>query len=231
VTPVRIVRAGDSALLANFGDQIDPDINDRVVATAAALQRMRLRGVRDIVPAFASVAVYFDPLVADVAELADRLHAAAAVDAVSTAAAVPIDIPVCYEPPFAPDLDEVARFARSTPDEVVQLHAARVYRVFMLGFLPGFAYLGIVDPRIAAPRRHTPRTDVPAGSVAIAGGQTGVYPRRSPGGWNIIGRTSLPMVSAGSEPHARLSAGDRVRFRPVSRREFDEAAAPAGPVR
>lgn len=221
---LRVVAAGDAVLMAEFADLIDPAVNARAVNLSRALRADRIAGVRDIVPTFRTVAVYFDPLVADPDALARRLRELC--DTTSddpTANAAEVDIPVCYAPEFGADLEEVARFARLTPDDVVAIHAGRVYRAFMLGFVPGFAYLGTVDERIAAPRRAFPRVQVPAGSVAIAGQLTGVYPSRTPGGWNIIGRTPLAMVSWDREPCTLLNPGDVVRFHPIDRGEFDRA--------
>jgi inhibitor of KinA len=134
-------------------------------------------------------------------------------------------VPVCYDADLAPDLAGVAAFGGCSTDEVVALHTGRVYRVYMVGFIPGFAYLAEVDPRIAAPRRATPRTAVPAGSVAIAGGQTGIYPAVTPGGWNIIGRTALKPYDPGRADSLLFHVGAEVRFRAVTRTEFERGAA------
>jgi inhibitor of KinA len=229
MSDLRVVAAGDAVLVAEFADRIDPALNARAIGLSRALGAERIAGVRDIVPTFRSVAVYFDPLVTDAGALARRLRnlGDTTIDDVARDGAQ-VDIPVCYDPEFGADLEDVARFAGLTPDDVVAIHSGDVYRVFMLGFVPGFAYLGTVDERIAAPRRASPRIHVPAGSVAIAGRQTGVYPSRTPGGWNIIGRTPLSMVSFDREKPSLLGPGDAVRFHPIDRREFDRAVgAPA----
>jgi KipI family sensor histidine kinase inhibitor len=220
MTDLRLVPAGESALVAECADRIDVDVNARVRALAAALERDRLPGVRDIVPTIRSVAVYFDPLRTDVRRLTERIHAAASMPA-SEVEGVLVEIPVCYDGDCAPDLDHVARASGMTRDEVVHLHTAREYRVFMLGFIPGFAYLGTVDPRLAMPRRATPRLDVPEGAVGIAGLLTGVYPRAVPGGWNIVGRTAERMFRFERAEPSRLRAGDRVRFSAVDRDTFE----------
>jgi KipI family sensor histidine kinase inhibitor len=134
-------------------------------------------------------------------------------------------VPVCYEGPHAPDLQAVAEWSGCSGSDVIARHSAPLYRVFMIGFLPGFAYLGSVDPTIAAPRRETPRLHVVAGSVGIAGLQTGIYPAESPGGWQIIGRTPLVMFDATREPPVLMQAGDYVRFAPIDIAEFDRHAA------
>lgn len=223
---VRVVAAGDAALVVEFADRIDAAVNARAIAVAQALRAAALPGVRDIVPAYRSVTLYFDPLRADATEIDARLRQAAAACELD---APPLDgplvhVPVCYDADYGPDLDQVARFAGVAPRDVVALHCSREYRVFMLGFVPGFAYMGTVDSRIALPRRTEPRTAVPAGAVAIAGGQTGIYPRQTPGGWHIIGRTPLALLSFDRPVPSLLAAGDRVRFHQVDRTVFEQVA-------
>ncbi len=207
----RIREAGDSALLLELDAVIDPAVNARAIAIAAAVAAEHRAGVRDVIPTYRSVAVHFDPLVADVDALRESLRRAAdAPPAVNVGALV--EVPVAYGGENGPDLDEVATFAKLSPAAVVERHCAAEYRVFMLGFLPGFAYMGTVDDAIAAPRKATPRTRIPAGSVGIAGKQTGVYPRQSPGGWQLIGRTGLQIFDPFRTPASLFAAGDRVRF-------------------
>jgi KipI family sensor histidine kinase inhibitor len=228
---VRLVEAGDAVLIAEFGERIDPELNARVVALSRAVSRERVAGVRDVVPTFRTVAVYFDPSRTDVHRLATRLRELSTeIDPAAAPDGAVVEIPVCYGGELGPDLDDVARFAGVSASDVITLHTARSYRAFMLGFLPGFAYLGIVDRPIAAPRRGTPRRAVAAGSVGIAGEQTGVYPRVSPGGWNIIGRTPLPMFVASRQSPSLIQPGDSVRFHPIDRADFDRASAAAGAV-
>jgi KipI family sensor histidine kinase inhibitor len=167
--------------------------------------------VRDVVPTYKSVAVHFDPLKVDVERLRERMSRAAQSPPAPREGSL-IEVPVTYGGEDGPDLQEVASFAGLTPREVIDRHCAPEYRVFMLGFLPGFAYMGPVDERIAAPRKATPRMRIPAGSVGIAGRQTGVYPRPSPGGWQLIGRTSVQVFDPSREPASLFAAGDRVRF-------------------
>jgi KipI family sensor histidine kinase inhibitor len=221
--PVRIVPAGDAVLVVEFEERIDPAVNARAIALAETLHRLAPAGVRDVVPTYRSVAVYFDPLRTDYEALVASLEREAGADvAVSDAAATPIDIPVCYGGDLGPDLPAVAAYAHLSEAEVVALHAAATYRVFMLGFVPGFAYMGVVDTRIAIPRHSTPRVRVPIGSVGIAGVQTGIYPAETPGGWQLIGRTPLlPFDPARDEPFL-MKAGDAVRFRAIDRGEYDQ---------
>jgi inhibitor of KinA len=222
----RIVHAGDSALIVEFEERIDPAINARSVAVAGAVRAASLPGVRDVVPTFRSVAIYFDPLRTDIDRLSRVIDAGADAAPAQSRTIEPIRVPVCYGGQFGPDLEEVAAFAGVSGEEVVRLHTGRTYRVFMLGFLPGFAYMGSVDRRIAAPRRATPRLRVAAGSVGVAGAQTGIYPSESPGGWQVIGRTPIqPFDLHRPEPFLFL-AGDSVRFYSISESEFQAAPKP-----
>jgi inhibitor of KinA len=218
----RIVTAGDSALIVEFEERIDPAVNARAIALAESLQAAKIPGVRDVVPTYRSVAVFFDPLRTGYDALVDRLEANASTASPDAAAPrEPIRVPVCYGGDLGPDLGAVAAFAGIAEDEVVALHTSATYRVFMLGFVPGFAYMGIVDQRIAAPRHSTPRVRVPIGSVGIAGVQTGIYPAETPGGWQLIGRTPIkPFDPLRAEPFL-TKAGDAVRFHAIDRAAFD----------
>jgi KipI family sensor histidine kinase inhibitor len=226
---MRITSFGDAALLVEFEHTIDVTVNIQVLAAGERVRQARLPGVRDVVPAYGSFAVHFDPLRTDVVRLRQVVARAAAArpPRAEHDRMGPVEIPVCYGGRFGPDLGAVAAWAGMDPHHVIAAHASREYRVFMLGFLPGFPYMASVDERIAMPRRDTPRTRVAAGSVGIAGPQTGVYSFDSPGGWQIIGRTPLVLFDAGNQPPALLAPGQRVRFRPVPSREF-EAMRPAG---
>ena len=218
----RIVPAGDSALVVEFEDRIDPVVNARTVAFADAVQAAAISGVRDVVPSYRSVAIYFDPLRTDYDKLMSTLEAEAARPAVDARAGrAPIRIPVCYGGDFGPDLPQVAAFAKMSEEEVISVHAAATYRVFMVGFVAGFAYMGTVDERIAMPRHSTPRVRVPLGTVGIAGVQTGIYPAETPGGWQLIGRTPVkPFDASRAEPFL-MKAGDSVQFYPVARTDFE----------
>jgi inhibitor of KinA len=222
VSTFRIVPAGDSAVIVEFEERIDPGINARAIACAGAIQAAQLPGVRDVVPTYRSVAIYFDPLRTDHEALLARLEEEAGQR--GPAAAVEsetVRIPVCYGGELGPDLQGVASFARMSESDVVRTHAAATYRVFMLGFVPGFAYLGTVDPRIAMPRHPAPRVRVPVGSVGIAGVQTGVYSAETPGGWQLIGRTLVkPFDPSRADPFL-MKAGDAVQFYAIDRAEYD----------
>ena len=220
---VRIARAGDSALLIEFPQLISPAINARAVALADALRRRCGSAVRDAVVGYATMTLYFDPLGVDADWMeAETREIAGTLDVAAAATGRLVDVPVCYGGEFGPDLEEVAAFGNCSTEDVISIHAERTYRVYMVGFVPGFAYMAVVDERIGAPRRLAPRSGVPAGSVAIAGGQTGIYPIVTPGGWNIIGRTPLkPFDPERPEPSV-FRPGDSVRFRPISLREYGE---------
>ena len=221
-TVFRIVPAGDSALIVEFDERVDPGVNGRAIACADAVQAAQLAGVRDVVPTYRSVAVYFDPLRTDNGALIACLEREAGrPPAPARPAAAPVRIPVCYGGDLGPDLAGVASFADLPEADVVRAHAGATYRVFMLGFVPGFAYLGIVDQRIAMPRHATPRVRVPPGSVGIAGAQTGVYSAETPGGWQLIGRTPLKPFDPSRDEPFLMKAGDAVEFYPIDRAEYD----------
>ena len=211
----RCLPLGDSALMVVFGDRIDQAVHARVVRATESLRSLPMRGVSEIVPAYATLAIWYDPLARshqDLAgELVDRLGALA--EAPAPTAGREWTIPVRYD---GPDLADVAERTGLSTDEVVARHAARAYRVYLLGFVPGFAYLGELDPALVLPRRASPRQRVPAGSVAIAGAQTAVYPLDTPGGWHLIGHTDLALFDPSREPAALLGVGDTVRFEPVA---------------
>ena len=218
----RIVPAGDSALILEFEDRIDLAINARAVAVAEQLRAQPVAGVRDVVPTYRSVAVYFDPLQTSHDALVTRLeHEAARPVAASRRRPDVIRIPVCYGGELGPDLAGVAAFGRMSESAAIDLHVGATYHVFMLGFMPGFAYMGIVDARIAAPRRETPRVRVPRGAVAIAGSQTGVHPSEAPSGWQLIGRTPVRVFDSARADPFLMKAGDAVSFYQIDRAEFD----------
>lgn len=222
----RIVAAGDSAIVVEFEALIDPAVNAQAISLAEAVQAAGVAGVRDVVPTYRSVAIHFDPLRTDIDALAGEVdRALASGSSSSVAARSPIRIPVCYGGEFGPDLPAVAAYAGCSEQTVVLAHTATTYRVFMLGFVPGFAYLGIVDQRIAMPRHAVPRVRVPARSVAIAGVQTGIYPSETPGGWQLIGRTPLPPFDPDRPEPFLMKAGDAVQFYAIDHAEYMEREA------
>jgi antagonist of KipI len=220
VTACVIREAGDSGMLLELEEAIDASVNARAIAIAAAIRAEALAGVRDVVSTYRTVAVHFDPLRVDIEavhEAMARASSAAAIDVTGKT----VDVPVQYGGEAGPDLPELAQFANLSPQAAIDAHCSTLYRVFMLGFLPGFAYMGGVDARIAMPRRETPRMRVPTGSVGIAGQQTGVYPRESPGGWRLIGRSNARVFDANRPEPCLFAPGDVVRFTPADRLDFD----------
>jgi inhibitor of KinA len=212
---LRAVPLGDSAITIVLGTERSIELLNRVHATAAILAAERLAEVQDVVPAYLGVAVFYDSLHASYSELAAKLLAISERAAASTAVSETIrehEIRVTYD---GADLAQVSVSTGLSVDEIVARHSGRRYSVDLLGFVPGFAYLSELDPALQVPRRPQPRPRVPAGSVAIAGAQTAVYPLDTPGGWHIIGRTDMVMFDSSQDPPARLRAGDIVRFVPT----------------
>lgn len=219
-----IAPAGDQAFLVRFATTISARTHARVFAALAALDQARPAWVVDCVPAYASILVIYDPLAigpaAVEAWIRGRISCARRQRTVRRA----VTVPVWYDLEVGLDLEDTARYLGMTVERVVELHTARTYLAYMLGFKPGFPYLGILDPKLAAPRLDSPRLAVPAGSVGIAGRQTGIYPVRSPGGWRILGRTPLRVFDPAREAPFLILPGDEVRFDAISRREFDALA-------
>lgn len=217
---------GDQALLLRFGDVVDVAMNRRVHALAARLRAAPAPWLVDCVPAYASLALFFDgttiPGKDPIAVVGDWLSALADGPALPSDAALPrlVEIPVCYGGDHGPDLDDVANACGLSAAQVVDRHSRPEYLVAMLGFSPGFPYLLGLDPGLAVPRLATPRMRVPAGSVAIGGAQTGVYPDEGPGGWRLIGRTPRWLFDARRDPPAQVLPGDRVRFVPIDATQF-----------
>ena len=213
---------GDLAAYVEFSATLDLEVNAFVQRLALAVHARREPELRDVVPALGGVALHFEPRFAGDLVQASLGIVERALDELPPPAEVgrEVEVPVCYEPAFAPDLAEVARRVKLDPEEVVQRHAASEYRVLMIGFAPGHAYMGGLHPSLAISRRAVPRPEVPAGSVAIANEQTVVYPYAISGGWNVIGRTPLVVFDATREQPSLFGPGDRVRFRPISADEF-----------
>jgi inhibitor of KinA len=214
-------------MYAEFGEKLDLEVNQSLQALAAALRAHALPWIRDVVPALCGIAVHFDPdhpeLPTPVLEKFEALlqEAFKSASKFEDSGRV-VEVPVCYDPDFALDLEEVASLTRVARLDVRKLHAASKHLVLMVGFSPGQPYIGGLDARLSVPRRATPRTQIPAGSVGIANAQTCVYPYETPGGWNIIGRTPLRLFDPAREPASLFAPGDRVRFIPVSRDEFEK---------
>lgn len=221
----RIVPQGDRCLLVSFGDEIDATVGRICLAAARIIRDASIAGVTDVVPSFVAVAVHYRPdghgLGPTYSQLVQRIEQLLAPGIpTDSGASREVEVPVCYGGEHGPDLEDVARAAGITPAEVIALHSDPTCMVFMLGFAPGHAYLGVHDERLNLPRRPSPRTAVPIGAVAIANRQTVIYPNRLPGGWNIIGTTPLTMFDPERDPAAYLQPGDVVRFVPISPAEF-----------
>lgn len=223
IRPIEITPLGDTGLLLRWPQRIDVSISNVVQQLAASLQGAPLAGIIDVVPAYASLALFADPrwlaqqdhgITSLLTQIESRIAALAQDEPTTTRH---ITIPVCYGGDFGPDLDELAAHCGLSVEEVVQRHVAAEYRVAMLGFLPGFPYLLGLDEKLTMPRMETPRVRVPAGSVAIGGAQTGIYPRESPGGWRIIGRTTASLFDEKSASPTLLLPGDRVTFRAIKK--------------
>jgi inhibitor of KinA len=222
---IRMLPAGEQGLVVEFGNVIAPRVNARVRRLAGKIRQSKPEGVIEVVPTYRSVLVYFDPLRlarSDLSRMIERLLAVEKeVDEGGKEKVRVIRVPVCYGGEFGPDLEHVARHNGLSVDEVVAIHSSRPYLVYMLGFTPGFAYLGGMSPKIATPRLEEPRTKIPQGSVGIADKQTGLYPIESPGGWRLIGRTPLKPFSPGSANPFLFAAGDYLQFVPISAGEFE----------
>ena len=224
----RVSPLGDSAVLLTLAERLDLEANARARGVALDLRARDLPWITDVVPALVTVAVHFAARTAhEAAERRAMLEGLLleSLDRVAGTQTTPrlrtVEIPVCYEPPFALDLEEVAAHAGLTPSEVVALHAAAPHRVLMIGFAPGQPYLGGLDARLAMPRRSVPRHRVEAGSVAIANAQTSIYPFATPGGWNVIGHTPLALFDPMREPASLLEPGDAVVFVSISAADFE----------
>lgn len=222
---MRLAPLGDAAVYAQFGDTLDLELNQSLQALAVAVRSRELPWIRDVVPALTGMSMHFDPyhegLPADVlagcqALLEECFKSASRFEDSGRV----VDVPVCYEPAFAFDLDDVMAQTKLSADKIRKLHASAMHFVLMVGFSPGQPYIGGLDPKLSVPRRATPRTRMPAGSIAIANAQTCVYPYETPGGWSIIGRTPLTVFDPARDPASLFAPGDRVRFHPIGNEEF-----------
>lgn len=212
---------GDQAALVVFEQKIKEEINAKVMALCHKLEGAGGDEIVETVPAFASLLVYYNPLKTDYGKVAEKLEKLAShLGKGKTEQGKLVEIPVCYGGKYGEDLGYVAEHARLSVEEVIRIHSGRDYRIYMLGFLPGFPYLGGMDERIFTPRLSNPRTKIPAGSVGIGGEQTGIYPMESPGGWQLIGRTPLKLFQPGNGGKLPYEAGDRIRFVPISEEEY-----------
>ena len=221
---------GDCAISIDFGQVIDPKINRHIRQTIERIQELNLEGIIELVPTYCALLVQYDAMLysyADMCNIIEPTFSESVTNSDNETVTV-IEIPTVYGGEFGPDLGFVASHNNLSEEEVIAIHSGTDYLVYMLGFIPGFTYLGGMDPRIATPRLSSPRTLIPAGSVGIAGEQTGTYPSDSPGGWQIIGRTPVTMYDMSKEEAALLSAGDYVRYVPIDEQEYNRIKALGG---
>ncbi len=230
---MRFLPAGDRALTIEFGDRIDRGLSREVLRLDRIIRAAPPQGVVETVPTFRSLLVHYDPLVTSRADLERAITGLTGDDKDGAAAARLWRIPVCYEGEFAPDLGDVAQSTGLAPAKIVALHSSVRYHVYMLGFLPGFPYMGDLPPQLALPRRANPRVRVPPGSIAIATTLTAIYPFESPGGWHLIGATPIRLFDPSGDPPALLAAGDLLAFEPIGvdafmslRKAVEEGACP-----
>lgn len=220
---VRYLISGDSAVCVEFGNEITPEINHRIRAFKLALERAKVEGIVETVPTYRSLLVVYQPDVIGFHELTERFdQVMEEMGAIEIPAPTVIEIPVLYGGEMGPDIENVASHNGKTVEEVIKIHTSEEYLVYMLGFIAGFPYLGGMSKEIATPRLKSPRVKIEGGSVGIAGEQTGIYPVASPGGWQLIGRTPLKMYDADREKPVLLEAGQYIKFRSVTEKEYQE---------
>lgn len=213
---------GDRSLLVELGDGISQQINRKVRALFLGLEGHGLKGIKELVPSYRSLLIVYDPLMLSLNKIKSYIgNILADLDQIQIPAPKTVEIPVLYNDDCGPDLNWVADYHGMTPSDVIRLHTQPTYWVYMIGFTPGFPYMGEVPDALATPRRETPRTRVPRGSVGIAQKQTGIYPVESPGGWQIIGRTPVTLFNPKITPASLLEMGDLVQFYAISEEEFD----------
>jgi len=214
---------GDRGLLLEFGDEISHEINEKVRRMALAIQAEAITGIIETVPTYRSLLIIYDPLILSIEDLKTRLQKIEeGLEQTPFPEPKLTQIPAVYGGPYGPDLDFVSQYHGISHQEVIQLHCSKPYFIYMIGFMPGFPYMGELPEALVTPRLKTPRLSVPAGSVAIAQKQTGIYPMESPGGWQIIGRTPVKIFDSRSEPPALLQMGDLVQFYSISEEEFNQ---------
>ena len=214
---------GDRGLLLELGDEIGSEVNEKVRRMTLAIQAESIEGIVEIVPTYRSLLILYNSLILSFVDLKKRLER---IEKGLQQTPFPepklTQIPALYGGSYGPDLEEVAKYHQISPEEVIQLHCSKPYFIYMIGFMPGFPYMGELPEALITPRLKTPRLSVPAGSVAIAQRQTGIYPMESPGGWQIIGRTPVKLFNPEREPPALLQMGNLVQFFPISEKEFKE---------
>lgn len=218
---IRILTAGDSALLIEFGKEINPETNRKITAIVQLMREQHIEGIVDVIPAFCSLLINYDPRVLSYEELKERMENLLKIETKTETTRKRIfEIPVCYGGEYGPDIDNIAEHAGLSVNEVIKIHSSKDYLIYMLGFLPGFTYLGGLDERIHTPRLASPRLTIRAGSVGIGGSQTGIYPLDSPGGWQLMGLTPVRTYDPERQTPILVEAGDYIRFIPIDEEEF-----------
>jgi KipI family sensor histidine kinase inhibitor len=212
---------GDRAVLVELGDDISPHINQKVRGLYIGIKGHRIKGIKDLVPSYRSLMVVYDPLIISLNSLESQMNEIwNALDDARLPDPRTVEIPVVYGDKYGPDLEWIADYHKMTRQDVIRLHTQPTYQVYMIGFMPGYPYMGEVPDELVTPRRKTPRTHVPGGSVGIAQKQTGIYPVASPGGWQIIGRTPVRLFDPQGKPPSFLEMGDRVKFFVITEQEL-----------
>lgn len=222
---VKYLPAGDKALVMEFANEIEPSVNQKIRASITAIEKNKIAGIQEMIPTYRSVLIIYDPVTLKFAALVDALKKIEKnIGEEKGLNGVVFEIPTVYGGKYGPDIDFVAKHNNLTTEEVIQIHTSKDYLIYMLGFTPGFTYLGGMSDRIETPRLATPRTAIPAGSTGIAGKQTGIYPIQSPGGWQLIGRTPVKLYDPYKEPPVFMHAGDYVRFIRITEKDYEEIA-------
>ncbi len=225
-----IYSLGDQALTIEWSAAIEEAANEQVMQAFRYWQKHPIAGVTDLIPAYSSLTFVYDTAIiqqysrgqSPFTWLSQKINSTNSTTTTVEEETVPLIVPVCYDPSVAPDLEFAAQFAKCAVEEFIQLHSSKIYKVYMLGFLPGFAYMASVDKKIRLPRKETPRKLVDAGSVGIAGEQTGIYPLDAPGGWQLIGKTPISLFDISKEDPCFFKPGDRVKFEPISLDAFHD---------
>jgi len=223
---LKIYDAGETAVFCRLGEDIDPNTSRKVISLNRLLNEAGIDGIIETVPSYTGIMIYYTPDLCSGDKLKEAILSLYSKNSFDTAdsRSYLIEVPVCYGDHYGPDLDYVSTYCGISPDEVIKIHTAPEYRIYMLGFTPGFPYLGGMDKKIATPRKETPRVKIRAGTIGIAGEQTGIYPIDSPGGWQLIGKTPLNLVDFSMEQPFLFEAGDYIKFKSVSLTEYFEIA-------
>lgn len=220
---IKYLSAGDSAIVMEFGNTIEKEINAKIAVVVENLKKKNIDGILDILPTYRSILINYDPVKISYGEMVETLKGLSKSNKANQSDEVRlIEIPTLYGKEYGPDIEFVAENANLSVDEVIKIHSGTDYLVYMMGFMPGFTYLGGLDERIATPRLKSPRLKIEPGSVGIAGNQTGMYPLESPGGWQLIGRTPLKLFDDTKEPPVFIQAGDYIRYVSITKEEYDQ---------